>query len=40
MLKVLTNREKDFKDIKFESMEKDNAKGNEVLSFTIEAKLK
>ena len=31
---------KDFKDIKFESMEKDNAKGNEVLSFTIEAKLK
>ena len=31
---------KDFKDIKFESMQKDNAKGNEVLSFTIEAKLK
>ena len=31
---------KDFKDIKFESMEKSNAKGNEVLSFTIQAKLK
>ena len=30
----------DFKDIKFESMKKDNAKGQEVLAFTIEAKLK
>jgi hypothetical protein len=30
----------DFKDIKFESMEKSKAKGQEVLSFTIEARLK
>jgi hypothetical protein len=31
---------KDFKNIKFESMEKSKAKGQEVLAFTIEAKLK
>ena len=31
---------KDFKNIQFESMEKDNAKGQEVLAFTIRAKLK
>ena len=31
---------KDFKSIKFDSMEKSRAKGQEVLSFTIKAKLK
>ncbi len=31
---------KDFKGIKFDSMEKSRAKGQEVLSFTIKAKLK
>ena len=31
---------KDFKGIKFDSMEKSKAKGQEVLSFTIKAKLK
>ena len=42
MKRINENKEfnSDFKDIKFESMEKSNAKGNEVLSFTIEAKLK
>jgi Tfp pilus assembly protein PilN len=30
----------DFKDIKFESMQKEDARGQEVLAFTIEAKLK
>ena len=42
MRRINENQEfnKDFKDIKFESMEKSNAKGNEVLSFTIQARLK
>ena len=42
MNRIDANKEfnNDFKDIKFESMEKSNAKGNEVLSFTIEARLK
>ena len=42
MNRIDTNDEfnKDFKKIKFESMEKSKAKGQEVLSFTIEAKLK
>ena len=31
---------KDFKDIKFDAMEKTNAKGQQILAFTIEAKLK
>jgi len=31
---------KDFKGIKFDSMEKSKAKGQEVLSFTVKAKLK
>lgn len=31
---------KDFKSIKFDSMEKSKAKGQEVLSFTVKAKLK
>ena len=42
MKRINENKEfnKDFKDIKFNSMEKSNAKGNEVLSFTIQARLK
>ena len=42
MKRINENEEfnKDFKNIKFESMEKSNAKGNEVLSFTIQARLK
>ena len=42
MNRISENKEfnNDFKDIKFESMEKSNAKGNDVLSFTIEARLK
>ena len=31
---------KDFKGIKFDSMEKSKSKGQEVLSFTIKARLK
>ena len=31
---------KDFKGIKFDSMEKSKAKGQEVLSFTVKARLK
>ena len=42
MRRISENEEfnNDFKDIKFESMEKSNAKGNDVLSFAIEARLK
>ena len=31
---------KDFKDIKFEDLEKENIRGQEILSFRIEARLK
>ena len=42
MMRIDENIEfnKDFKDIKFDSMEKGMAKGQEVLEFAIEAKLK
>jgi len=42
MKRIDENKEfnKDFKGIKFDSMEKSKAKGQEVLSFTVKAKLK
>ena len=42
MKRISENKEfnNDFKDIKFESMEKSNAKGNDVLSFAIKGRLK
>ena len=42
MKRINENEEfnKDFKGIKFDSMEKSKAKGQEVLSFTVKAKLK
>ena len=42
MNKIDTNNEfnKDFKDIKFDDLEKENVRGQEILSFRIEARIK
>ena len=42
MKRISENKEfnKDFKDIKFDDLEKENIRGQEILSFRIEAKLK